>query len=402
MFTEKLYYKDSYIRSFTATVLKSEMEDDGRYFVLLDKTAFYPTGGGQPHDIGKLNNIEVYDVQEVEGEIRHYVEQPIELHKKCEGVINWDIRFDHMQQHAGQHILSAAFDDHFNYQTVSFHLGKEICSIDINVDSLSADKADKVEQIANNIILENRSIDTKWVTQEELSNYRLRKSISVSENIRLVIIPDFDYNGCGGTHPTSTGQVGLIKILHWEKQKKQTRVYFVCGNRVLRQLQNKHHVVQDLTTKLSVPQEKLVEKTEGILVQNKNLEKNINELNNQILEFEAIQLTNQIEIHDDIKIIKMAFQDKTMAELQVLARTLIGKRNDLLVLLVSDYDNKLQLVCARSESIEINVNQLLKQTLPLINGRGGGKENFAQGGGEKVISAEQLLLELIHKIKVGI
>lgn len=244
MVTEKLFYQDQYMRSFTARLQKSDRDEKDRFYVVLDQTAFYPSGGGQPHDIGTLNGVNVCDVEEVDGEVRHYLEEPAEIHKEFTGEIDWNRRFDHMQQHTGQHILSAAFEEEFSYKTVSFHLGAEICSIDLEAESLTDKEIGRVESIANNIILENRPVETRWVTEEELSNFALRKEVSVSANIRLVIIPDFDYNGCGGTHPDSTGQINSVKILHWEKQKKnKIRVYFVCGSRVLKLLGEKHKVI---------------------------------------------------------------------------------------------------------------------------------------------------------------
>ncbi|WP_313897576.1 alanyl-tRNA editing protein [Bacillus litorisediminis] len=162
-------------------------------------------------------------MEDREGEIRHYLEKPIpDISQPVIGQIDWDRRFDHMQQHAGQHILSAAFEELFHMKTVSFHLGTEVLTIDLDTSELTEDIALQAENLANQIILENRPIETKWVTEEEAKKYRLRKELSVTDQIRLVIIPDFDYNGCGGTHPSSTGQVGSIKILNWEKQRKKS------------------------------------------------------------------------------------------------------------------------------------------------------------------------------------
>lgn len=227
---QKLYYQDAYLQTFSAKVRKQTQDESGNWFVVLDRTAFYPTGGGQPFDIGTLNDIQVLNVEEIEGEIRHYIDRPIaETEEKIFGVIDWQRRFDHMQQHAGQHILSATFEELFEFETVSFHLGKEVLTIDLNTDELKEEQAQQVEIRANQIILENQPIDTRWVNSAELSQYKLRKRISVTEDIRLVIIPDFDYNGCGGTHPNSTGQVGSLKILDWERQKRKFEFNLYVG-----------------------------------------------------------------------------------------------------------------------------------------------------------------------------
>ena len=154
----KLFYKDSYIKSFTAQIVNKGKDENGNDYLVLDQTAFYPTGGGQPHDVGTIENIKVINVEEVEGEIRHYLEGELEdISPSVYGVIDWDRRFDHMQQHAGQHILSAAFENLFEYKTVGFHLGNEILTIDLETESLTETEAEKAEQLANEIILENRN-----------------------------------------------------------------------------------------------------------------------------------------------------------------------------------------------------------------------------------------------------
>ncbi|AJD92537.1 alanyl-tRNA synthetase [Jeotgalibacillus malaysiensis] len=379
----KLFYEDVNLQTFQAKKTDEGTDQQGRRYVVLDHTAFYPTGGGQPHDTGLLNQARVYDVEEIDGTIRHYIEGTDPLLETVHGEIDWVRRFDHMQQHAGQHILSAAFENNFNLKTVSFHLGEEVCSIDLETDHVSEEVLKMAEEQANELVLENRPIETKWVSQEELQQYPLRKEVAVAGNIRLVIIPEADYNGCGGTHPTSTGQVGTIKILHTEKQRGQTRIYFVCGKRVNRQLGEKHDVLQSLTAKMSAPQEKLADAADRLLNQNKQLEKTVEELKNQLLTFEADQYQDSL--------VKAVFTDRPVAELQKLAKMIVEGNEEKIVLFVNETDEKLQLICGRSADSETDMNQLIKSVLPLINGRGGGKPDFAQGGGEKLMSAESLL-----------
>lgn len=253
--------------------------------------------GGQPHDTGTLNHIKVVNVEEINGEIRHFVEKPIsEQNIDVTGVIDWERRFDHMQQHSGQHILSAAFEELFGYRTVSFHLGKEVLTIDLDIEELSEQKAMEAEKLANQIILENRPIETKWVTERELSKYPLRKQPSVTENIRLVIIPDFDYNGCGGTHPHSTGQVGAIKILDWERQRKRIRVQFVCGNRVLKQLGKKQKVIRELNALLNASEEEIITAASRLLDHAKETEKSLEEARENLLHYEAKELLEKANL----------------------------------------------------------------------------------------------------------
>ena len=393
--TAKLFYQDPYITTFIAQRLKQATDEVGRPYVVLDQTAFYPTGGGQPHDTGTLNGVNVIDVEEVDSEIRHYVQDHIPEGDQLKGEIDWVRRYDHMQQHAGQHILSAAFEDQFGYKTVSFHLGKEICTIDLNISSLEEEEGRKAEAFANDVIQENHPIETKWVKEEELANYPLRKQIAVSDQIRLVMVPGVDYSGCGGTHPSSSGQVSAISILKWEKQKKQIRVSFVCGNRVLDQLRDKQTVVQGLTNVLNVPQSDLVEAANRVVTQSKEHEKTIDELKDQLLDFKAKDLLHSADTIHSQKVVQMISMEYGMKELQKLAKTILVKAPSVVVFFISEMENKLQIVCGRGEELDLDMNATLKEVLPLINGKGGGKKDFAQGGGEAIRSAEEVLIELV-------
>ncbi|WP_339215702.1 DHHA1 domain-containing protein [Ornithinibacillus sp. FSL M8-0202] len=398
MKTEKLYYQDPYLGRFTASILHNGNDEQGKFYVVLDQTAFYPTGGGQPHDTGTLNDIEVYDVVEINGEIRHYLNGTLDKGQECVGEIDWERRLDHMQQHAGQHILSAAFEEEYGYKTVSFHLGKELCSIDLATDHLTKEEALAVENIANIIIIENRPIETRWVTKDELIHYRLRKEVSVKHNIRLVIIPDFDYNGCGGTHPNSTGQVGSIEILHWEKHKKHTRLYFVCGKRVRHQLHEKHQVIQGLTVILSTPQEQLIEATKRVIEQTRELENTVKDLKLQLIDYEAASLMEKYTNQNGFRLIELVFENRTMPELQQLAKNITAKSTNTIVCFVNETIDKLQIVCACGSNVPMKMNQVLKQVLPRINGKGGGTDTIAQGGGEKLVTSKELMAELVKEL----
>lgn len=390
----KLYYENPYINQFSTEVLEQGQDELGNWYIVLKETAFYPTGGGQPHDTGKINGVQVYNVEEINGEILHYVEAPLpQGGEVVECSLDWERRYDHMQQHSGQHILSAAFDNAFGYHTVSFHLGKETLTIDLDVEELSEKDALVAEAKANQLVAESRAIETKWVNPEELSQYRLRKELSVTENIRLVIIPDFDYNGCGGTHPRTTAETGPIKILGWEKQRKKIRVEFVCGGRVLSQLQQKHLVIQGLTELLNAPEAELKKAVERLLDGNKKLEKSIEEANETLLSYEGKEL---LASHPE-KIVTFVYQNRSIQELQKLARAVITNAEEKVVVLLAENGDRLQVVCARGEKVEANMKQLIGEILPLINGKGGGSASFAQGGGAAVLSGEKLLEILREK-----
>lgn len=391
--TRKLFYENAYQTNFEATVTKSEND-----YIVLSETAFYPTGGGQPYDKGTINGKEVTNVEEVNGEIRHYIVGSIPIGTLVQGSIDKDRRFDHMQQHAGQHILTAAFEELYGYETTSFHLGTQKVTIDLNVENITPVEIERVENLANQMILEQRAIQTKWITKEDVIHYPLRKEPSVEENIRLVIIPEFDYNACGGTHPRNTSEVQSISILGTERQKKKTRVEFVCGSRVLKQLHEKTTMITKLTGLLNAPQGELETVTNRLIDRNKTLEKELKVLQELICRFEAIELLKEITIIGNQRVVKAVLIEKSLQDLQTISRFVLANDPKVNVLLVSEINGKLQFVCQR-EQTSINMKNLAQSVLPVINGKGGGNEKQAQGGGEaKTITSDALLSMLLHQL----
>ncbi|UYG93296.1 alanyl-tRNA editing protein [Cytobacillus firmus] len=385
---KKLYYENPYIKTFETELVHQAADDKERVYAVLKETAFYPTGGGQPHDEGTLNGIKVVDVEEAEGEIRHYLERELEPSiSGISGEIDWNRRFDHMQQHAGQHILSAAFEELYGYKTVSFHLGKEILTIDLEISELPVGHAEEAERLANAIILENRPIEARWVSAEEASQFPLRKQLSVSEDIRLVIIPKFDYNGCGGTHPTSTGQVAGVKILDWERQKKKIRVQFICGSRILTQLQTKHEITGNLSQLLNAPEQDLPSAASRLIENGKDLEKQLEAAKEALLAYEAKEMFTA----GKEKCISKVFEGRSIQELQKLARLIASQTENADVILINETADKLQFVCARGTDSESDMKSLSAELLQKISGKGGGNPQFAQGGGDKLMSGEDLL-----------
>ena len=396
MLKNRLYYLDPYCKSFQTHIVKETQDTEGNNYVVLDNTAFYPTGGGQPHDTGSLNGVSVLNVEEVDGEIRHFVAESLGSVNQVEGIVNWARRFDHMQQHAGQHILSAAFVELFEFPTVSFHLGKDIVSIDLDTEEITSKQLETVEKLSNEIILENRSIETKWVTEAELEQYPLRKQLAVTDEIRLVVIPEYDYNGCGGTHPSTTGQVSALKILSTEKHRGRTRVYFVCGKRILKQLHRKTGILADASKLLSAPEEGINATIQKLLETNHLLVKSLEETQEALLAFEAKALLNT----QKQGVVKAIFVGRTVQQLQKIAKLLVTESDETIVLLVAENENRLQFVAARGALVKISMKQVSSATLPIINGKGGGSDAFVQGGGE-LISAEVLLQAMEESVKPG-
>ncbi|MFD1927914.1 alanine--tRNA ligase-related protein [Sporosarcina siberiensis] len=387
MLKNRLYYEDPYQKQFRTNVIKESKDTEGNPYVVLENTAFYPTGGGQPHDTGSLNGIHVVNVEEEHGEIRHFIKESLECEDEVKGEIDWERRFDHMQQHAGQHILTAAFVELFDFPTVSFHLGRETVSIDIDVESITIEQLNAAELLANDIILEDRPIETKWISEGELIDYSLRKDVAVTDEIRLVIIPNYDTNGCGGTHPSSTGQVRMIKILHTEKQKQKVRVHFVCGERVLQQLEQKNLELTTASKLLSVPEAGVAIAIEKLLQTNHSHEKMLKESKELILAYEAKALLTTQE-HG---VIKAVYENRNAQELQKLARVLVTETEDVYIFLVSENERQLHFVAARGALNSISMKQVSANVFPLIDGKGGGSDAFVQGAGKNLISAIELL-----------
>ena len=398
----RFYYENAMIKQFKAIVEKVSKDEENKTYIVLNNTAFYPTGGGQPHDTGKIDNIEIINVEEIDGEIRHYVVDGADvstLAGEVHAEINWQRRFDHMQQHAGQHILTAAFVELFDLQTVSFHLGTESVTIDLQTTKVTEEQLLAAERLANDIILENRPIETKWVTAEEAAEYPLRKALKVEGPIRLVIIPNFDYNGCGGTHPTSTGQVQAIKILSTEKMKQNIRIHFVCGGRVIHALHTQNTVLIDVAKQLSAKKEDAHQALRKVMTTAKATEKALNDANDQLLQFEAKAFIASAADHDSTVIVK-AFHERSIQQLQKLAKFMIEQNENLSVALIGEFEDKYQIVAARGKDGTSNMKEVMQTILPLIEGKGGGNDMLAQGGGAKTIDRLSLIDALIEAINL--
>ncbi|MBG9811229.1 alanyl-tRNA synthetase [Bacillus endophyticus] len=400
MNNHKLFYKDSYQKMFETKILKQLQDKKNDFYIVLEETAFYPTGGGQPHDIGTLNGIKVLNVEEIDGEIRHYIERTLpHSDDKVVGIIDWERRFDYMQQHTGQHILSAAFAQLYDVSTIGFHLGKDIVTIDLDISELTEEMISKAEKLANDIIMENRPIVTKWIEYDDLVNYPIRKTPSVTENIRLVIIDEFDYNGCGGTHPNATGEVGAIKVLNWERQRKKIRLYFVCGNRIMTQFDQKQKVIVELTGLLNRPEGELSESVKRLLENVKKLDKELLESNEKILQYEANELLAKSTIQNDTVRIIETFSNRPIQELQKLAKMIVEREKRSLVFLLSENDNRFQLVCGRGSTNKMDMRTLMQDSLSLIDGKGGGNKTLAQGGGTASLTKEEFIRRVINIIE---
>lgn len=395
--TAKLYYEDAYIQQFQAIVVSGGRDDQGRAYVLLDRTAFYPTGGGQPHDTGRIGGLTVLDVESDEdGNVRHYVDQlPARYGESVDCTVDWTRRYDHMQQHAGQHVLSAAFERLYDAETVGFHLGKETVTVDIAMYPISKEQLAAVEEQCNHIVMEDRPIETRWVDKEELDPYPLRKPPTVDENIRLVIVNDYDWSPCGGTHPSSTAQIGPIKILGMEKNKGGARVEFVCGGRTLRNMQLKQDILTELQQKLSSSETDLAETVNRLLSKNKMLDKEVQALRFEVLSYQAKDLLHSAEEWNGYRLVAGQLPSSGLKDLQILAKHLTNHERTVAILIGIPEDTEdsktvdakvvelaskgLPVVIARSADIDVPMNTLFKGLQEEFGGKGGGSPSTAQG-----------------------
>jgi alanyl-tRNA synthetase len=402
--TKKLYHKDPYLREFFSEVIE-EKQVNGKPAVILKQTAFYPTSGGQPHDLGRLNAVAVVDVIEDENHrIVHLLEDRLKS-RRAAGLIDWPRRLDHMQQHTGQHVLSQVFLKEFEAETISFHLGEESATIDLDKSGFDHDAIAGVEILANRVIFENRNVVAHTVSKSEMDRFPLRKPTAVEDRIRIIEVKDFDYSPCGGTHCSRTGEIGILKISRYENYKGGTRIHFVCGLRALKDYQRKSEVVKHLTTSMSSSEGELCQNIQKLQENFKFLRVEYENLKKQVLDNEAQVLCAERKKIGDIYIVKHLFENRDQKELKILAKKILKSVRDTVILFGAKSGGKASLLFQRAEELPFDMGQLMKKACTVIKGRGGGRPQQAQGGGPDVDNlanalqkAENTLLEM-HQTK---
>ncbi|MDR6549887.1 DHHA1 domain-containing protein [Paenibacillus qinlingensis] len=368
--TKKLYYDSAYTKEWQTTIREKIEREDGSY-VLLEETAFYPHGGGQPCDAGKINGIPVLDVILEEDEVFHKLDRmPDGLSATCQ--IDWQLRFDHMQQHSGQHLLSAVCRDLFEANTVSFHLGTDYCTIDVETLDLEPRKLAAIEFEVNRNIYENRAITSYFVSPEKLAQLPLVKQPKVTKNIRIVEIADIEYNACGGTHVKSTGEIGMIKLLKTEKQKENTRIYFLCGFRALAEFNENVRILGTLSAKFNTGKDEIMDRIEKWEHDHKQVQTELNVLKEKLDDYLADGL-----LAESKDVISQQFVDKSLKDMQSLA-TKLASRTDLPILFVTTMENKV--VLAHSGNYSSACGAYFKTNLGNFQGKGGGSDKMAQAG----------------------
>ncbi len=395
--TERLYLSNPYLKEINAKVIKKEYSN-GKFYITLNRTIFYPhLCGGQPRDNGSINGIEVIDVYEDGNDIVHVIEENV-TSEAVNLIIDWDTRFDHMQQHTGQHLLSAVFAKLYNARTVGFHLGTEFVYIDVTMPNLSESDVEKIERFANEIIYSNFSIKTYIVNKKEASKIPLRKQPIVESNIRVVEIDNVDFSPCAGTHHRRIGEVGVLKIRKWEKYKGNTRIEFVCGNRALKDYTWKNMIVNKISTLLSAKDIDTYESVEKLYNDYKALEKDNTHLRKELISYKSKELLNEGISFNNVKIIAKVFDDFDAKELKHVAIQILSYDSFICIFGILEKD-KCQIILGRSNNIELDMREIFTNSIKLIDGKGGGSPQLVQGGGTNIDGLNSCIEHCLNLIK---
>jgi alanyl-tRNA synthetase len=384
--TDRLYYTDAYLTHFDARVV--ERAGDGRR-VYLDRTAFYPTSGGQPHDIGSLGGIAVLDVVDEDERIAHLLAAPLAA-EQVTGTIDWPRRFDHMQQHTGQHLLSAVFADEFGYDTVSVHFGPDYATLDLSTESVSHDELVRAERRANEIVCENLAVEIGF--EEARSVVGLRKATDRDGTIRVVTIRGLDRSACGGTHLRATGEIGTILLRRQEKMRKNARVEFLCGARAIRRARADFDALSSIASGLSASIDELAVLVPAQAEAMRTMQNTQRRLEDEVAGFRAASLyastacapdgnryyveRRQTGRAEDVRAFALAFAAQPKA---VYAALLVEPRAVLL---------------AASGDAGFDCGKRLKEALATVNGKGGGSPRLAQGNVPDLALLERVLSAL--------
>ncbi len=370
--TERLYYSDSYLTSFQARVVESL---DSGLRIVLDRTAFYPTSGGQPYDLGQLNGIAVLDVIDEEDRVVHVLAAPLAA-AEVEGIVHWDRRHDHMQQHTGQHLLSAVFDQLHHARTLSFHLGAESSTIDLDAPSLSPAQLQSAERRANEIIQENLLVAVSFEDAAEAAG--LRKESTREGTLRIVSIGSLDRSACGGTHVRATGEIGPLLLRKTEKIRNSTRVEFLCGQRAITRARADFEALSQIARQFSAPLDETPALVTAQLEQSKDAAKSRLKLAIELNTLRGRALYNETPPDDARRRrhIENRPQGSLDDELRTLAQSFCAQPNSVFL---ATSENPPSALLAVSADSGLHAGNILKEALIAAGGRGGGSAQLAQG-----------------------
>lgn len=393
--TERLYYLDSHLIEFEARVVDVTERVSGWTAIVLNRTAFYPTGGGQPGDTGTLDGMRVVEcIDDGDRGVLHVVQGVTPARDAIvRGRVDWSRRLDHIQQHTGQHILSQAFVTLFNAPTRGFRVLATSCEIDVALREPSTEKIERAVELANNVIWEDRAITIRNVRSEEASELSLRKEPSREGDLRLIDIDGFDLTPCGGTHAYRTGEVGVIVVRSWERAKRLTRIDFVAGARALADYRKANRSAREVAALFSSGRDDIAHLAAQTLEENKELHRRVRLLEEVAAEVEAEKLFTAASGG----VVTHVFEGRDAESLKKLAQALMAKPGTIGLLGSRDKDTA-RLVFARSADASGDMNLLMREACAMLDGRGGGKPDLAQGGGKQVDKLETIIAELASKL----
>ncbi len=395
--SNRIYYTDAQCTGFEAAVTGTTRLD-GRPAVTLDTTAFYPLSGGQPCDTGTLGEARVLDVVEADtGEVWHVLDREIETGRRVRGTIDWDRRFDHMQQHTGQHILSAAFDRLSRARTVGFHLGAVVSTLDLSIN-LSAEAVAAAESEANRIVWEDRPVGIRFVSEPEAAELPLRKEPGRGGTLRVVDVEGYDMSACGGTHVSRTGNVGLIAVLSADRLRGGVRLEFVCGTRALGSLRTFRDAVAGCIRHVSVAPGELPAAIERLQTENKEQRRTVKDVQDRLAGYEAAALASEAEEANGVRQVVQALDGRDQNTLKSMALAICGRPGFQAALFTTT--PPYMAVLARSKDASGDCAAALKALMAAFGGRGGGKPELALGGGlngdlVQILAAARAALERV-------
>lgn len=375
--TEKLFYQDSHRSEFEAEVLACEPMKDG-YGIVLDRTVFFPEGGGQYADPGYLDNVEVLDVQEKDGIIRHMTREPMEVGRKVSGKILWEERFERMQQHTGEHIISGLVHRKFGYDNVGFHLGADYCTMDFN-GPITQEQLREIEWEANRAVFENLDVEVLYPSKDELKELDYRSKIEIEGQVRIIHIPGYDMCACCAPHLSKTGEIGLIKLVNMDHYKGGERIYMLCGYRALRDYRMKEENTRSISNLLCVKEHEVADAVEHLKDEQKHLKDQLASMQQKMLRY----LAGEIEIE---KPVTLVFDPTLTGNAPREMMNLLLNRGASICAVFAGTDEKgyRYVIGSRTE----DVRSLGKTLNEAFQGRGGGKPEMVQGslqGTEKEI-----------------
>lgn len=371
------YYADSYTREFK-TQVAATAPVNSRWAAILEETYFYPTSGGQPHDTGRLGNAAVVEVaiRETDGAVLHLLDAPLPP-GPVEGRIDWPRRFDHMQQHSGQHILSQAFERVAQAPTIGFHLGAERVSIDLGVAALADSLLADAEALANDVVTANAAVRAWFPDPQELRALALRKQPEVSGPLRVVAIGDFDFSACGGTHVATTAEIGLIAVLRTERLKRGVRVEFLCGGRARGDYTRKHGILRELSATLTCAPAEVGASVTRLQESLQETRRALAEYQERALDAEAAQLLELAAPHGALRVVRVGCVERPIDEVKGLALRLTSTPD--IVALLGIAGSRTQLIFARSENLSLDLKPAFQFALESLGGGRGGGSRIWQG-----------------------